>query len=318
MASLNHFANMYDVKLKPRLLRLLTDEYLPDGAVPVPTPPELSYVVHAIKNFGLLSESFPDLSESKLVEDWKSSVDVWFDRLLSLVSSESTVNCWVGTSLLGVTCLECSSNRFLASYPIWLDKLLSHIEPPSDSEFVKAASCASISDVLTRLGGYSNVTREGISHAGKFIQPVLNLLNEDSSEALLEGAVGLLCTIITFFPSSLHHDYETAEAAIVSKIMSRKYSVNMLKKYAHCLALLPKSRGDEDSWSLMMQKLLISINVNLTDAFAGLREEAAVKFLVPPGKDPSTSLANHSESSGQASQKSGRLLVEVLLSLGSC
>lgn len=88
-----------------------------------------------------------------------------------------------------------------------------------------------------------------------------------------------------------------AEAAIASKILSGTCSFNMLKvkifclfikavfwtttictwtsfgfyfqKLAHCLALLPKSRGDEGSWSLMMQKILIWINNHLNDAFQG-------------------------------------------------
>lgn len=44
------------------------------------------------------------------------------------------------------------------------------------------------------------------------------------------------------------------------------------QKFSHCLALLPKSRGDEDSWSLMMQKILLTINVHLNDAFQGLED----------------------------------------------
>lgn len=45
-----------------------------------------------------------------------------------------------------------------------------------------------------------------------------------------------------------------------------------IQKLAHCLALLPKSRGDEDSWSLMIQKILLLLNAHLNDAFQGLEE----------------------------------------------
>ena len=48
--------------------------------------------------------------------------------------------------------------------------------------------------------------------------------------------------------------------------------VFFFQKLAACLALLPKSRGDEDCWFLMMQKVLLSINVNLNEAFQGLEE----------------------------------------------
>lgn len=45
-----------------------------------------------------------------------------------------------------------------------------------------------------------------------------------------------------------------------------------VQKFCLCLALLPKSKGDGDSWSLLMQRILFSINVHLTDAFQGVEE----------------------------------------------
>ncbi|XP_077250053.1 proline-, glutamic acid/leucine-rich protein isoform X2 [Tasmannia lanceolata] len=198
--------------------------------------------------------------------------------------------CWAGICLLGVTSQECCSNRFLASYPLWLQKLLSQIQPPSDSHFVKVASCASLSDLFTRLGGFSSVKKDATSHAVRLIPSVLKLLTEDGSETVWEGSVDLLCTLISFFPSSIHRHYDSIEAGVVSKIMSGKCSARMSKKLAQCLALLPKARGDDDSWSIMMHKMLISINGHLNDAFQGLEEETksaeAIRLLVPQGKDP--------------------------------
>lgn len=52
------------------------------------------------------------------------------------------------------------------------------------------------------------------------------------------------------------------------------------QRLAHCLALLPKSRGDEESWSLMMQKILLLINGHLNDAFQGLEEGTVEEILV--------------------------------------
>jgi hypothetical protein len=87
-----------------------------------------------------------------------------------------------------------------------------------------------------------------------------------------EGIVHLLSTIVLLFPAAFHSNYDKIEAAIASKIFSAKTSSNMLKKFAHFLALLPKAKGDEGTWSLMMQKLLISINVHLNNFFQGLEE----------------------------------------------
>nr|CAN73162.1 hypothetical protein VITISV_002553 [Vitis vinifera] len=196
-------------------------------------------------------------------------------------------------------------------------------QPAAESHFVKVASCTSISDLLTRLGSFPNAKKDGTSHAGKLIQPVLKLLNEDGSEAVWEGAVHLLCTIVTFYPSSVQHHYDIVEAAIVSKIMSGKCSVNMLEKLAACLALLPKSRGDEDCWFLMMQKVLLSINVNLNEAFQGLEEvfayvteakcNEAIRLLVPPGKDPPPPLGGK-KTSGEVLDKAARKSEQLLMS----
>ncbi|KAB1210289.1 Proline-, glutamic acid- and leucine-rich protein 1 [Morella rubra] len=287
MAAFNHFKNMYDVGLKPRLLRMLLKEHLPDDTNPFGNPAGISTVVSMIKTHGLLSES---------------SVEESADQRICL---------------LGVTCQECSSDRFLASYTLWFHKLLPFIQSPADSLFVKVATCASLSDMFTRLGGFPNQKKDGTSHAGKVIQPVLKLLNDDSSEAVSEGAVQLLCTIITCFPSSVHRHYDSAEAAVASKLLSGKCSADMLKKLAHCLALLPKSRGDEDSWSLMIQKILFLLNGHLNDVFQGLEEETkrneATRLLVPPGKDAPASLGGHTFS-GEVSDDSPRRSERLLMS----
>lgn len=45
-----------------------------------------------------------------------------------------------------------------------------------------------------------------------------------------------------------------------------------IQKLSCCLASLPKSRGDEDSWSLMMQKVLLSLSSLLNSTLEGLEE----------------------------------------------
>ncbi|GAV92091.1 RIX1 domain-containing protein, partial [Cephalotus follicularis] len=128
---------------------------------------------------------------------------------MTLVSLHTPDKCWAGICLLGLTCQECSSDRFLASYTVWFHKLVQHIQPPADSQFVKVASCTTLSDLLTRLSGFPNAKKDGISHSGKLMQPVLKLLNEDDSEAVWEAAVNLLCTIITCFPASVQRHYDS-------------------------------------------------------------------------------------------------------------
>ncbi|XP_021679004.1 uncharacterized protein LOC110663860 isoform X2 [Hevea brasiliensis] len=173
---------------------------------------------------------------------------------------------------------------------------------------------------MTRLAGFPNAKKNGTSHAGKLIQPVLRLLQEDSSENVWEGALHLLRTVITFFPASLHRHYDSVEAVIASKILSGKCSINMLKKLAYCLALLPKSRGDDDSWLSMMRKILLLVNGYLTEIFHGLEEETkwdeAVRLLVPPGEITPTSLWGQNlleETSDRARKRSKLSSVSALM-----
>ncbi|KAF6140431.1 hypothetical protein GIB67_030512 [Kingdonia uniflora] len=283
MSSMEFYNNMYDVRLKPAKLRRLIKDHLPDDSNPFPSPQELFNLVSSIKNLGLLSESFREPKvDQKLIDKWKSAVDAWVDRLILLVSSNMT---------------------------------------PSDSQFVKVASCASMSDLLIRLSEFSNVKKDATSNAGKLIQPLLKLLSEDGSEALWEGTVVLLRTIMKFFPSSLHRCYDNVEAVIYSKIMLVKCKPSILKKFADCLALLPKTKGDEGSWSLMMQKTLITINNHLTVTFQGLEKEGkdreALKLLVPPGKDAPSPLGGE-DASHKAENRSEQVIMSKASVLMSC
>ncbi|XP_052199109.1 uncharacterized protein LOC127806114 isoform X2 [Diospyros lotus] len=332
MVAFDHIRDMNDISLKPWLLRSLIREHLPDQMRPVKGVPKLSYVMFMVKTYRLLSESSVEKSnDPKVFESWKAAVDSWVDRLLMLASSDMPDKCWTGLCLLGVTCQECSSERFLASYSIWLQKLLFNIQTPADSQFVKMASCASLSDLFTRyfvfslqirLGSFPRVKKDANSQAIKVVQPVLKLLNEDSSEAVLEGAVCLLSTFINFFPSSISRFYNGAETAVVSKIMSGDCSQKLLEELGDCLALLPKSRGDEDSWSLMMQKILLSINVYLNDTFQGVEEESKsneiIRLLVPPGKDPPPPLGYSGEVSEHTTKRPELLQISTVSTLMRC
>ncbi|XP_061349893.1 uncharacterized protein LOC133295112 [Gastrolobium bilobum] len=290
MSAFDHFGNMYDVALKPRLLRTLVRDHLPDEKHPFSNPSEISRVVSLIKTHTLLSESVKESMNPKQIEAWKSAVKSWVDHILILLSSNMPDKCWAGISLLGVTCEECSSDRFLECYSSWFQKLLSFLQSPADSRLVRVASCASISDLFARLSRFPKFKKDGSSCAVKVVQPVLKMLHDDNSEAIWEAGVHVLCTLITSFPFSIHRHYDSVESAIALKLLSGGCSLDMLKKLANCLALLPKSRGDEESWSVMMQKILVLINDQLNLAFQGLEEETTRKevrrLLVLPGKSP--------------------------------
>lgn len=82
---------MYDVALKPKLLRSLLREYVPDEKHPFSNHSELSYVVSTIKTHKLLCEWTSQPVEQDLVDAWKSAVDSWVNRLLTLASSNLVI-----------------------------------------------------------------------------------------------------------------------------------------------------------------------------------------------------------------------------------
>ncbi|KAI4354075.1 hypothetical protein L6164_002975 [Bauhinia variegata] len=327
MATFDHLSNMNDVALKPRLLRTILKEQVPDEKHPFSISSELSRVITIIRTHSLLSESFSEEKsvDPKQIGRWKSAVDSWVDRILALVSSNMPDKCWAGICLLGFTCQECSSARFLASYSEWFQKLLSVLQLSACSHFVRVASCASISDLFVRLSGFPSEKKDGSSYAVRVVQQVLKLLNDDGSETIWESALHLLRTVIISFPSSIHRHYESVEYAIASKILSGGCSQDMLEKLSYCLAFLPKSKGDEESWSLLMQKILVVINDQLNIFFQGLEEETkrneVVRLLVPPGKNPPPPLGNYildEEASNKATNKTEQSLVSNISTLMLC
>ncbi|CAN6888964.1 hypothetical protein Bca4012_072090 [Brassica carinata] len=317
MASFERFDDMCDNRLKPKILRNLLSDYVPNEKQPLVDFQSLSKVVSTISTHKLLSE------DQKLQAKSKSAVDEWVERFLALVSSDMPDKSWVGIVLMGVTCQECSSDRFFSSYSVWFNSLLSHIKNPESSRIIRVASCTSISDLLTRLSRFANTKKEAVSHAAKVILPIIKLMEEDSSEALWEGIVNLLSTIVILFPAAFHSSYDTVEEAIASKIFSAKTSSSLLKKLAHFLALLPKAnKGDTASWSLMMQKLLISINVHLNNFFQGLEEETtgkkAMQRLAPPGRDAPLPLGGQNGILDDAAWNSEQLIVSRVSALMYC
>lgn len=62
-------------------------------------------------------------------------------------------------------------------------------------------------------------------------------------------------------------------------MQSPTYYRSLVQKLGRGLSLLPKSRGDEDSWSSMMNKILVYVNSQLNDAFQGLEEGTKRSFL---------------------------------------
>ncbi|CAI9773967.1 unnamed protein product [Fraxinus pennsylvanica] len=316
---------MDNIRFNTNLLRSLLKEYVPDEKHPFRSPSKLSSVVSSIKTHKLLSEWAPESTNKNVIDELKSAVDSWVKRVFTLASSNMPDKCWAGICLLGLTCQECSSERFLASYSVWFSKLLSLIQTPADSHFVKAASCASISDLLIRLSGFPNTKKDGTSQATKLIQPVLKLLDEDSSAVFWQEALFLLCTIMNCFPHSVHRNHDSIEAAILSKLMSGKCSASVLKKLGNALCLLPKSKGDEDSWSSLMLKILLSINNQLNDVFQGLEEEArsneTVRILLPPGKEAPQPLGGQAlsqETSDFSMRRPEQLLVSRISTLMYC
>ncbi|KAK8464934.1 hypothetical protein PHAVU_010G110700 [Phaseolus vulgaris] len=184
-----------------------------------------------------------------------------------------------------------------------------------------------MSDLFLRLGRYPKIKKESSSCAVKVVQPTLKMLTDENSEAIWDAAVHLLCTIATSFPFSIRNHYDSVESAVALKLLSGGCSLDMSKKLIRCIALLPKSKGDTESWSVLMQKILVLINDQLNLAFHGLEEEtmrdSVTRLLVLPGKHPPPPLGGYilaEEVRNKASQMTEQSLISNVsaLMLGCC
>jgi len=99
-------------------------------------------------------------------------------------------NRWQGVCLLGVTCQKCTRQKFLESYNTWFLKLLESLKS-TDPIFVRAAACASLNDLIVRLGGFigvAGVKKDGALLVSKLVQPLLQIMGD-------KGASGIwVCT----------------------------------------------------------------------------------------------------------------------------
>lgn len=79
--------DMGDIRSNSKLLRSLLREYVPDEKHPFRNPSELSLVVSLIKTHKLLSESAQKSTDKNLIDELKSAVDSWVNRVSTLASS---------------------------------------------------------------------------------------------------------------------------------------------------------------------------------------------------------------------------------------
>uniref|UniRef100_A0A453HS85 Pre-rRNA-processing protein RIX1 N-terminal domain-containing protein n=1 Tax=Aegilops tauschii subsp. strangulata TaxID=200361 RepID=A0A453HS85_AEGTS len=224
------------------------------------------------------------------------------------------------TCFLGVTFQECSSERFAESYSDWFEKILRNLQQgPSSLQLVTVVSCTSMSDLFARLAKFLNLKKEASSFAGRVVEPLLLLLNENGPVA--DEAIDLLRTVIKLYPSSVNRHYNKVESTIAAKIMSTEVNVKLSKKFARVLAMLPSVRVSEGTWSLMIQKVLIGINNLLNDAFVGLEEGREIMMLlVPPGNDPPPVLGDQVKLGGNlhVTKKFGVFTVPTISALAHC
>lgn len=93
MASFERFDDMGDLRLKPKILRNLLSEHLPNEKQPLTNFLSLSKVVSTIATHKLLSESPLASIDQKLQAKSKSAVDDWVDKLIALISSDMVRIC---------------------------------------------------------------------------------------------------------------------------------------------------------------------------------------------------------------------------------
>ncbi|GJN14082.1 hypothetical protein PR202_gb00862 [Eleusine coracana subsp. coracana] len=205
----------------PRLLKALVAERLPQPGGSELPPAEVASILNAVRTHGLLSESLPGHPpDPKLADAWRAAVNAWVERLGALVESDSVYCRWLGTCFLGITFQECCNERFAESYSTWFEMILSNLQGPSSLQLVTAISCTSMSDLFVRLAKFVNLKKEASSFAGRVVEPVLLLINENAS--VVDEAIDLLMTVIKLYPSSVNRHYSKVESSIAGMVLSTK------------------------------------------------------------------------------------------------
>ncbi|KAJ7519067.1 hypothetical protein O6H91_20G021200 [Diphasiastrum complanatum] len=329
MASEESVHNLYDLRLRPRLLQSIMATHLPDEKHLTKSPSQLSSAVSLIRRHRLLSESIAgggskaaSLHGGKSLEGRKSVVDAWVDRVSVLLSSHAE-NRWAGVSLLGVTSQECSLRRFIDSYASWLQKLAIQLKS-TEPAFVRAAACASLTDIFTRLGAlleFPGIRRDAAALAGKLSQPLIQILSDNESSSIWNDAVDLLCAVLKSFPASLRQQYNVVEGLLVAQLMDVECNSKLSQKCALSLALLPRAHGEASAWSSMIRQILTAINTELDDAFVGMEDPKTPEILLVRNQEPPWPLGGFaitSTASVQVTKRFWQQLVPRVSSLVHC
>ena len=89
---MDYLENAGDVRLKPRLLKAIVRERLPDDKKSLGDFCRLSRVLSLVRTHDLLSESCyyreSVKDDGKLASSWSSAVDSWVERCVSLCSNK--------------------------------------------------------------------------------------------------------------------------------------------------------------------------------------------------------------------------------------
>lgn len=138
------------------LLRAVMATHLAEGKDVSEMPTLLSNAVASIRQHSLLRETSRSPVASGLktksgLNASKAANDAWMEKVFRLLSDSVAENKWAGICLLGVTYRECSRQRFLECFNSWSLKLLPFLKQQTEPVFVRAAACASLTDLFVRM-----------------------------------------------------------------------------------------------------------------------------------------------------------------------
>lgn len=279
------------------LLRAVMATHLAEGKDVSEMPTLLSNAVASIRQHSLLRETSRSPVASGLktksgLNASKAANDAWMEKVFRLLSDSVAENKWAGICLLGVTYRECSRQRFLECFNSWSLKLLPFLKQQTEPVFVRAAACASLTDLFVRLAGFTEmigVRRDGSSLISKLVQPLLQIIGDKDSNVLLNEAMDLLIAILKSFPSCLRAQSINIEVLLVARLTDLSCQSNACEKCAKALGFLPVVHGDAATWSSFIRRVLIAINSDLDFAFRGMEDpsvgESATRALQPQGHD---------------------------------
>ncbi|CAL8470253.1 g9795 [Coccomyxa elongata] len=240
-----------------------------------------------VRQLNLLAEDVIN-ADSDTTVSFSDDIESLSQVAFSLVSSNESSRKHAGVVLLQVLVEECSSQRFMQTFPNCGTKLLLVLKAAATDE-VRRSTWAALRSLFVRISQMlelPGVRQEGAALAGKLagaLGPIIKRKQGDAESMTgstaaveieaFEALAAALAAVPTAFRSHLKQLGQFAGEALCGE----HSSAALRAAASHCLLLLPHVTGQAEQWSDAVQDVLATAHLQLDILYLGLEDPAAAK-----------------------------------------